>query len=238
MLTIEKKELTMPFFCVNLTLSKKYVPNYMVKERKLMNREMRAEAEKIQTGSVGRGKTYDMAYIGLFVGLMAICSWISIPTAIPFTLQTFAIFLAVTILGGKRGTLAVVVYLLLGMVGVPVFAGFAAGPRVLFGTTGGYLIGFIFSALLMWLMERLPGRKLWVQMLSMLLGMVTYYIVGTIWFMVVYGSTNGPVSLLTALGWCVFPFVIPDLVKAALALGFGSALKKPLAEIMETRGKR
>ena len=197
-----------------------------------MNREMRVETENIQTREVRRGKTYDMAYIGLFVGLMAVCSWISIPTAIPFTLQTFAVFLAVTILGGKRGTLAIVVYLLLGMVGVPVFAGFSAGPGVLFGTTGGYLIGFIFSGLLMWLMERIADRKLWVQMLSMLLGMVTYYIVGTVWFMVVYGNTNGSVSLLTALGWCVFPFVVPDLVKAALALSFGNALRKSLARLV------
>lgn len=198
-----------------------------------MNREMQAEAGNVQTGAQRRKKTYDMAYIGLFVGLMAICSWISIPTAIPFTMQTFAVFLAVMILGGKRGTLAIVVYLLLGLVGVPVFAGFSAGPGVLFGTTGGYLIGFVFSGLLMWLMERIADRKVWVQMLSMLLGMVTYYIVGTIWFMVVYGNTNGPVSLLTALGWCVFPFVIPDLVKAALALGFGNALKKPLAGLLD-----
>ena len=197
-----------------------------------MNREMRVDTETIQTRTARRGRTYDMAYIGVFVGLMAVCSWISIPTAVPFTLQTFAVFLAVTILGGKRGTLAIVVYLLLGMVGVPVFAGFSAGPGVLFGTTGGYLIGFILSGLLMWLMERIADRKLWVQMLSMFLGMVTYYIVGTVWFMVVYGNTNGPVSLLTALGWCVFPFVVPDLVKAALALSFGNALRKPLARLV------
>ncbi len=198
-----------------------------------MNREMSVDTETIQAGTARRRKTYDMAYIGLFVGLMAVCSWISIPTAIPFTLQTFAVFLAVTILGGKRGTLAIVVYLLLGMAGVPVFAGFSAGPGVLFGTTGGYLIGFIFSGLLMWLMENLLGRNTWVQMLSMLLGMVTYYVIGTIWFMVVYGSTNGPVSLMAALGWCVIPFVIPDLVKAALALGFGNALRKPLSGLLD-----
>ena len=197
-----------------------------------MDAKMTTQEQKTMRASERR-KTYDMAYIAVFAVLMAICSWISIPTAIPFTMQTFAVFLAVTILGGKRGTLAIVVYLLLGMVGVPVFAGFSAGPGVLFGTTGGYLIGFIFSGLLMWLMERMAGRKLWLQALSMLFGMVTYYIVGTVWFMVVYGNTSGPVSLLTALGWCVFPFVIPDLVKAALALSFGNALRKPLAGLLD-----
>lgn len=198
-----------------------------------MNREMRAKSERMQTGAASRRKTYDMAYVGLFVGVMTVCSWISIPTAVPFTMQTFAIFLAVTILGGRRATLAVVVYLLIGAAGVPVFAEFYAGLRVLFGTTGGYLIGFVFATLFMWLMESLFGRKHWVQILSMLLGMVIYDIVGTIWFMIVYGNTNGPVSLLTALGWCVIPFVLPDLVKAALAFGFGNALRKPLAGIMQ-----
>lgn len=198
-----------------------------------MNREMRAKSERMQTGAASRRKTYDMAYIGLFVGVMTVCSWISIPTAVPFTMQTFAIFLAVTILGGRRATLAVVVYLLIGAAGVPVFAEFSAGLRVLFGTTGGYLIGFVFATRFMWLMESLFGRKHWVQILSMLLGMVIYDIVGTIWFMIVYGNTNGPVSLLTALGWCVIPFVLPDLVKAALAFGFGNALRKPLAGIMQ-----
>ena len=198
-----------------------------------MNREMRAKSERMQTGAASRRKTYDMAYIGLFVGVMTVCSWISIPTAVPFTMQTFAIFLAVTILGGRRATLAVVVYLLIGAAGVPVFAEFSAGLRVLFGTTGGYLIGFVFATLFMWLMESLFGRKHWVQILSMLLGMVIYDIVGTIWFMIVYGNTNGPVSLLTALGGCVIPFVLPDRVKAALAFGFGNALRKPLAGIMQ-----
>lgn len=198
-----------------------------------MNREMSVDTEKIQTRTARKGRTYDMVYIGVFVGLMAVCSWISIPTAVPFTLQTFAVFLAVTVMGGKRGTLAVVVYLLLGMAGVPVFAEFSVGPGVLFGTTGGYLIGFIFTALLMWLVERLFGRKLPVLAVSMFFGMVTYYVIGTIWFMVVYGSVNESVSLMTALGWCVVPFVIPDLIKAALALSFGNALRKPLAGLID-----
>ena len=85
-----------------------------------------------------------MAYIGLFAVVIAICSWISIPTVVPFTLQTFAVFLAVAILGGKRGTLSVIVYVLLGADGLPVFSGFKGGFGVLLNTTGGYIIGFIF----------------------------------------------------------------------------------------------
>ena len=72
-------------------------------------------------------KTVDMAYIALFAVLITICSWISIPAAVPLTFQTFGVFLAVGVLGGKRGTLSVVTYLLLGAVGLPVFSGFRGG---------------------------------------------------------------------------------------------------------------
>ena len=88
-----------------------------------------------------RSKTYDMAYIAIFAVLMAICSWISIPMAVPFTLQTFGVFMAVGVLGGKRETFAVLIYILLGAVGVPVFAGFSGGIGVLLNTTGGYIVG-------------------------------------------------------------------------------------------------
>lgn len=104
-------------------------------------------------------QTLDMAYIGLFAVVIAICSWISIPTVVPFTLQTFAVFLAVAVLGGKRGTLAVIVYVLLGAVGLPVFSGFKGGIGVLLNTTGGYIIGFVFSALVMWAFENPLGKR-------------------------------------------------------------------------------
>lgn len=193
---------------------------------------MGTKAESVQVRTAGKGRTYDMAYIAVFAVLIAICSWISIPTAIPFTLQTFAVFLAVTVLGGRRGTMAVAVYVLLGAIGVPVFAEFTGGLGILLRSTGGYLIGFIFAALVMWLMERLFGRKIWVQAVSMALGMVTYYTFGTIWFMQVYMRTTGDVGLITVLGWCVIPFVIPDVVKSALALTLGNRLRKQLTGIM------
>lgn len=200
-----------------------------------MGREMNAQTADAQAGktrTLNRGKTYDMAYIGIFTGLIAICSWISIPTMVPFTLQTFAVFLAVSILGGKRGTLSVVVYVLLGAIGVPVFAEFTGGIDIILRNTGGYIIGFIFSALVMWLVERMFGRKLWVQGISMVLGILVCYAFGTAWFMLVYMRDTGAVGLSTVLGWCVIPFIIPDAVKIALALTLSNVLKKPLAGII------
>jgi len=170
------------------------------------------------TQTATRSKTYDMVYIAVFAVLIAICSWISIPTTVPFTLQTFAVFLAVGVLGGKRGSLSVLIYILLGAVGIPVFAGFSGGFGILLGSTGGYIIGFLFSALLMWGMEALLGKKTWVLGLSMVLGLIVCYAIGTIWFMVVYTKNSGPVELAAVLSWCVIPFIIPDLIKIALAL--------------------
>ena len=160
----------------------------------------------------------DMTYIALFAVVMAICSWISVPSVVPFTLQTFGVFLAVGVLGGKRGTLAVLIYILLGCVGLPVFAGFSGGIGILLGSTGGYIVGFLFTALTMWAMERLPGNPILVSVASMVLGLAVCYAFGTVWFVVVYAQKTGPVGFWTALGWCVFPYIIPDLVKMVLAL--------------------
>ena len=170
----------------------------------------------------------DIAYVGLCVALMAVCSWISIPLTVPVTLQTFAVFLTVSLLGGKLGTVAVCVFILLGAIGAPVFSGFKGGIGVLLGTTGGYIIGFIFTALIMWLFERLFKSRAWSQILSMVLGLLVCYAFGTAWFMIVYINSNGAVSLVTVLGWCVIPFIIPDIVKIALAFSLSKALKRAI----------
>ena len=171
-------------------------------------------------------KTKDLALCALFAALIAVCAWISIPATVPFTLQTFAIFAALGLLGGKRGTVAVAVFLLLGAIGVPVFAGFQGGIGALLGTTGGYLLGFLLTALIVWGMEARFGSKTGVFLLSAVLGMLVCYAFGTAWYLVVYARTKGAISLATALGWCVVPFLIPDAVKIALAVLLRGRLKR------------
>lgn len=165
-----------------------------------------------------QNKTYDLVYCSMFAVLIAVCSWISIPASVPFTLQTMGVFVTLGILGGRRGTMAVLVYLLLGMIGIPVFAGFRGGIGVLAGNTGGYLVGFLFSALVMWGMERLFGKSRRVLAISMVLGLLVCYAVGTAWFMFVYTQNTGSIGVGAVLSWCVIPFVIPDLIKIAAAL--------------------
>lgn len=171
-------------------------------------------------------KVVDMVYIAMFAIIIAICSWISIQTAVPFTLQTFAVFCAVGILGGKRGTIAVGVYILLGIVGVPVFQGFRGGIAELLGNTGGYIIGFLFTALVYWLITKVFGTKIIPMVVGMVLGLLVCYAFGTAWFIYVFSQSKGAVGVLTALGWCVFPFILPDLIKLALAVILTKRIKK------------
>ena len=164
-------------------------------------------------------KVRDLCYIALMAALMAVCSWITVPFGpVPFTMQTFAIFAALLLLGGKRGTLAITLYLCLGLVGLPVFSGFQGGPGVLLGTTGGYIIGFIGSALVYWLVTAKLGNRTPVVACGCLLGLLVCYAFGTAWFLALYTSTKGPISLAAALAACVVPFIVPDLLKIALAV--------------------
>lgn len=171
-------------------------------------------------------KTKDMVSIALCAVLIAVCSWISIPTVIPFTMQTFAVYFTLHFLGAKRGTLAVCLYLLLGVAGIPVYSNFTSGIGILFGIRGGYMTGWILSGFVMALFERLPGRKRWLQACSMLMGLLVCYISGTVWFMIVYARTAKAVGVGTALLWCVVPFIIPDLAKLGLALWLSRRLEK------------
>ncbi len=161
--------------------------------------------------------TRELAMIAMGAALIAVCSWIAVPAAIPFTLQTFAVCLVTALFGLRMGLWTVAVYLLLGAVGVPVFSGFKGGLGALLGATGGYLAGFLFTALVVGLAVDQFGRKLPVLIVSMVLGILLCYTFGTAWFVLVYSRSSGPIGVGTALGWCVLPYLLPDAVKIALA---------------------
>lgn len=171
-------------------------------------------------------KVVDLAYIGVSAALIAVCSWISIPLTVPITLQTMAVFLVSGLLGMKRGTIATVVYILLGAIGVPVFAGFSGGAEVLLGSTGGYIIGFIFTALIVGFASDKYKDKKFALIISMVIGLLVCYVFGTAWFAVVYAQKNEPATIMTILSWCVFPFLIPDAVKMVIAAILTKRLKK------------
>lgn len=168
----------------------------------------------------------DIALIALFAALIAVCSWISIPLTVPITLQTFAVFMAVGTLGMKKGTLSVLVYVLLGAVGVPVFSGFRGGASVLIGTTGGYIVGFILSALLCgYIIDKFP-QKIWVSALAMAAGLIVCYAFGTAWFVAAYARSAEAIGVGVVLMKCVVPFILPDALKIAAAAILSQRIKK------------
>lgn len=173
-------------------------------------------------------RTADLGYMALGAVLIAVCSWISVPATVPFTMQTFAVCFVLSALGGKRGTMAILVYLLLGAAGIPVFAQFKSGLANLLGSTGGYLAGFVFMGLLYWLVTRLLGKKLWTEILALVLGLAALYAFGTAWFLLVYTKTNEAMGLMSVLGLCVLPFILPDLVKLGLAVTLARRVSRAL----------
>ena len=171
-------------------------------------------------------KTYDIVLESICAALITICSWISIQVLdIPFTLQTFGILLVLFTIGGRRGTISILIYILLGIIGVPVFAGFKSGPAALMGPTGGFVIGFIFTGLTYWLIDEKMLKKykasastrMLINIVEGIIFELILYVFGVSWFMFVYTRNSGEIGLLTVLGMCVFPFIIPDTVKFAAA---------------------
>ena len=102
----------------------------------------------------------------------------------------------------------------------------AGGIAVLLNTTGGYIVGFLASALVYWAVEAVFGRRWPLQLISMIVGLIVCYAFGTIWYMILYTQQTGSIGLLTVLGYCVFPFIIPDLVKIALAMLLSGRIRK------------
>ncbi len=159
-----------------------------------------------------------MAYVALMAVLLCVCAWITIPFTVPFTMQTFAVFAALLLLGGGDGTLAIGLYLLLGAVGLPVFSGFRGGVGHMLGPTGGYLIGFLFTGLCHMLLEPLTARCKSAARIALLFAeLAICYLIGTVWFVAVYGAQGKHPGFWGALGLCVVPYLLPDLAKIILA---------------------
>ncbi len=178
--------------------------------------------------SASQRRTRSLVFIAVGAALIAVCS-ISIPAPVPFTLQVFAVAFDLVLLGGKRGTASVLVYLLLGTAGAPVFANFTGGIGAIFDKSGGYLLGFLFMGLVYWAAELLPCKNAAVQLAALVLGLAVCYTFGTVWVIWVYTKKAGAVGLGTVLGWCVTPFIIPDLVKIVAAFVLAKRLKPVIA---------
>ena len=157
----------------------------------------------------------DLAAAAMGTALIAVCSWLSIPTTVPFTMQTFAICFLTGLLGLRLGIWTVLCYLLLAAVGAPVLAGFKGGIGAMLGPTGGYLTGFLLTGLVALIFEKLRWTSFPLKLCGLALGLLLCYTAGTVWFVVTY--TAGPMTVGKALSLCVLPFLIPDGIKLVLA---------------------
>ncbi len=161
---------------------------------------------------------FSLICIAMFTAVIVVCSQIQVPLGpVPFTLQTMAIFIASGLMGAKRGTLSLLLYILLGALGLPVFAQFSGGMGVILGPTGGYIVGFAFTAFITGLGSDLFKKNPLALIISMIVGLLVCYALGTAWFIFMTNRSGGNMGLMTALGYCVFPFLIPDGVKIAVS---------------------
>ncbi len=159
-------------------------------------------------------RTAKLTRCALCAATMALCAWITLPSAVPITMQTFALFLILLLFEGKTAAAAVTVYLLLGSIGLPVFSGMQGGIGVLLGPTGGFLIGFLLMALLDWCISLICRRRpLPVKLCCIALGLMLCYLTGAAW----YRHITATDSFLTALGVCVLPALPADVIKLLLA---------------------
>ena len=177
-------------------------------------------------------KIIQMAEIALMSAVLCVISPFTIPvpvSPVPLSLATFAVYLAAALLGPKKGAFSVLVYLLLGMIGLPVFSGFSSGIGVLLGPTGGYLIGYVPCALIVgWLVERKKEQNVIWNVLFMIVGTLVCYGIGTLWFMVVM---KGTYTLVQALLVCVVPYLILDTVKILAAAAVAAPMRKIVRRI-------
>ncbi len=191
-----------------------------------------------------QSKAMELTLMGAGAAILCISAMISIPAAVPFTLQTMAVALLLTALGGRRGTISIAVYLLLGAIGLPVFSGFNGGISALLGATGGYLTGFLLMGLFYWAFEdrrKTPPTRPDVHEngsqkklrptarlrtgLGLCFGLLVCYAFGTVWFMRVYA---GGTTLGKALSLCVLPFILPDAVKLTLGAAVGLRIRRQI----------
>lgn len=167
-------------------------------------------------------KTRDLILCGVFAAIISIMAQISIPLpgGVPFTLQVVAVAMAGIILGAKRGTISVIIYVLMGAIGLPVFANFSGGISTLLGPSGGFIISFPLMALISGAFAKKSKNMLFI-FLGVFIGAVLNYLCGTLQFMIITNS-----SFIYSLTVCVAPFVLLDAFKWAFAVLVGIRIKE------------
>lgn len=170
--------------------------------------------------------TYQMAVTAVMAAMLCVLGPLTVPIgAIPISLANFVICLAAWLLGPRFGTLSVAIYLVIGLVGVPVFSGYGAGIAKVAGPTGGYLVGYLLLAFIGGLViEKSKGQPV-LSALGLIAGDAACYVLGTAWFVF-----QMQCELSYALAVCVYPFIALDLAKIVVSCIVGALLRKRLEQ--------
>lgn len=171
-------------------------------------------------------KIKQMTLIGLMTAVLCILAPIALPlpvSPVPVSLGNMAVCFIVAVLGLKNGLLSVFLYLLLGLVGLPVFSNFTGGPGILLGPTGGYLVGYLILALLFGFFVEHFHNRLSTNLCGALTGLLLLYLSGTLWL-----AFQLELDFASALWAGVIPYIPLDIAKTLLAVALGMKLRKRL----------
>lgn len=170
-------------------------------------------------------KTQNITLIALMSAILCIIGPFVIPIGmVPMSLTNLVIYLTIIFLDKKRATISVAVYLLIGFVGLPVFAGFTGGAGKLLGPTGGYLIGYLVLSLVAGtILEKIEK----VKILALSMGTIGLYLIGTMWLMF-----QSKLSFMSALTVGVLPFVVFDVIKILVAVVLGNSIRKRMHNML------
>ena len=173
-----------------------------------------------------KSNVYPLAMTAMMAAVIAAVSPFAIPIGpISLSLCTLILYMTPYILGWQRSAIAVLVFILLGVVGIPVFTGFQGGMGKVLGPTGGYIAGYIPLVIVTGLAVRAFPKKRTLQFLGMVAATAVLYALGTVWYMFQSGN-----PLDVAMKWCVIPFIPGDLIKMAVAMTLGPVLRDRLVK--------
>ncbi len=168
--------------------------------------------------------TKHLALIGVMAAVLCISGPLALPVGpVPISLGSFAVYLTVYILGMKKGTISICIYILLGLVGIPVFSSFSGGVGKVMGPTGGYIVGYILLALIFGFFIDKWKTNYGLILLGMVFGTIALYLLGTAWL-----AYQAKMSFSAALAAGVLPFIAGDIVKMIVAMLVGQQVRKRL----------
>lgn len=192
-----------------------------IKEKSIKEKSIKENTVKSKSN---KSRIKSMVFIAVMAAVICVLGPLSLPIGvIPITFTNLAIMLIVYVLGRFKGTASTAIYLLIGIIGIPVFSGFSSGPAKLFGPTGGYLFGYLFLAYIGGLFVDKFEGKIYMHVLGFLLGTAVLYGFGTAWL-----AIQAHMSFKAALMAGVVPFIIGDLVKMAIAILVGVPVRKQI----------